>query len=509
MYAIFLPSSSFHFFNSSHDFASPFSLPQFLLHHFLFVLQIMIIMFSTMAMQEASPATAPSAQVVGNAFVEQYYHILHQSPNLVYRFYQDSSFLSRSDSSGVMTTVTTTKAINEKIISLNYEDYTAEIKTADAQESYEKGVIVLVTGCLTGKDNVRRKFSQTFFLAPQDKGYYVLNDVFRYIEENETPQLNSTPVNVISENVEAIHLPESEGSHAPEHLVADTATSAEGENFNNDADAEVYHPQDEEEGSVIDEEVAEPPTDLSQNDSVSLQDSTSVVQDDAPKKSSYASIVKSNTASGHAYVPRRAARVAPAKSSEQWPTTAKPTPGPEALAPSGDSAPGSSDVHEEAEGHSIYIRNLPFNATVEQLEEVFKKFGPIKHGGIQVRSSKHGFCFGFVEFEELSSVHSALEASPITVGERQAVIEEKRTTTRVSGSGRGRYPSGKGGFRSDGFRGRGKFGGGRGYGRNEFRNQGEFSGRPRSSQRSNQNGGGRGGGRQGVGNRNSTPSTPA
>ncbi|MCH97904.1 putative G3BP-like protein, partial [Trifolium medium] len=61
-----------------------------------------------------------------------------------------------------------------------------------------------------------------------------------------------------------------------------------------------------------------------------------------------------------------------------------------------------------------------------------------------------------------------LQASPITVGERQAVIEEKISTTRVSDGGRGRYPSGRGGFRSEGFRGRGRFGGGRGYGRNEF-----------------------------------------
>lgn len=101
------------------------------------------------------------------------------------------------------------QAINETITSLNYEDYTAEIKTADAQESYEKGVIVLVTGCLTGKDNVRRKFSQTFFLAPQDKGYYVLNDVFRYIEENDAPQLNSASVDITNENSEAVHMRES------------------------------------------------------------------------------------------------------------------------------------------------------------------------------------------------------------------------------------------------------------------------------------------------------------
>ncbi|KAE9602222.1 putative hydrolase [Lupinus albus] len=430
-------------------------------------------------MQEGSPATTPSAQLVGNAFVEQYYQILHQSPNLVHKFYQDSSFLSRTDSNGVMTTVTTMKAINEKITSLNYEDYTAEIKTADAQDSYEKGVIVLVTGCLTGKDNVRKKFSQTFFLAPQDKGYYVLNDIFRYIEDNYIPQLDSASVNVINENAEVVPMPEAEDIHAPEPLVADCAISAEGETLNNGA--EVYHPQDnEDEGSVIDEKGAEPSAVLNQNDAVTIHDSTSPVQDDAPKKS-YASIVKkSNTASGPVHVPRRTVRVADAKSNQQSPAASRSTPEAEALAPSGDSAPGSSDVHEEAEGHSIYIRNLPFNATVEQLEEVFKKNGPIKHGGIQVRSSKHGFCFGFVEFEELSSMHSALEASPITIGERQAVVEEKRTTTRVSSSGRGRYPSGRGGLQSEGFRGRGRFGA-RGYGRNEFRNQGEFSERPKGS----------------------------
>lgn len=46
-----------------------------------------------------------------------------------------------------------------------------------------KGVMVLVTGCLFGKDHMERKFVQTFFLAPQDTGYYVLNDILRYVEE--------------------------------------------------------------------------------------------------------------------------------------------------------------------------------------------------------------------------------------------------------------------------------------------------------------------------------------
>ncbi|KAE8699556.1 putative G3BP-like protein-like isoform X1 [Hibiscus syriacus] len=39
---------------------------------------------------------------VGNAFVNQYYHILHHSPELVHRFYHDSSKLGRPEETGVM-----------------------------------------------------------------------------------------------------------------------------------------------------------------------------------------------------------------------------------------------------------------------------------------------------------------------------------------------------------------------------------------------------------------------
>lgn len=104
------------------------------------------------------------------------------------------------------------QAINDRILSLNYEDYTAEIKTADAQDSYEKGVIVLVTGCLTGKDNVKKKFTQTFFLAPQDKGgYFVLNDVFRFVEENESLENNSD--SVVNETAPTANVAEAPGCY--------------------------------------------------------------------------------------------------------------------------------------------------------------------------------------------------------------------------------------------------------------------------------------------------------
>ena len=58
--------------------------------------------------------------------------------------------------------VSLNQAINKKIISLDCGNCKAEIKTVDVQEPYKGGLIIFVTGCLTGKDSVRRKFAETF-----------------------------------------------------------------------------------------------------------------------------------------------------------------------------------------------------------------------------------------------------------------------------------------------------------------------------------------------------------
>ncbi|RWR72872.1 putative G3BP-like protein [Cinnamomum micranthum f. kanehirae] len=235
-------------------------------------------------------ATTPAAQEVCNAFVEQYYHFLHQSPELVYRFYEDSSMLSRPELNGVMTSVTTMQAIKEMILSLNYKNVKAEVMTADAQESYKGGLIVLVTGFLTGTDNVRRKFTQSFFLAPQEKGYFVLNDVFRYSDENETPEMNPTLVDGRSENVPATPLapdPELEPSQAIDRAVMDPGTPSEEVIDNGE---EVCDPSDNEEGSVVEEvEVEQPAVHSSQNEEQPVVEMTPLVQEDASKKS-FASI---------------------------------------------------------------------------------------------------------------------------------------------------------------------------------------------------------------------------
>ncbi|PIN02276.1 RasGAP SH3 binding protein rasputin [Handroanthus impetiginosus] len=426
-----------------------------------------------MATQTASPPPAPSAQVVGNAFVEQYYHILHHSPELVHRFYDVTSVLSRPDPNGLMTTVTTMESINDKICSWDYKDYKAEIKTADAQDSFKGGVIVLVTGCLTGKDNLRRKFTQTFFLAPQDKGYYVLNDVFRYVEEGE-PDINSG----VSARVD--DAPSSTSTHDPEppRVVDPPKPDHETSHLEEIDITDKKHSDqaiDERPESHDRDIVVEAESHLNENHaSEGAESATSASQEDAPKKS-YAYIVSSQTKEGptRIYVPTNMARVASAKTENQSVNQAAGALGSEAHI----DALESNDAQDEVEGYSIYIRNLPLNATVDQLEAEFKKFGPIKKNGVQVRSNKQqGYCFGFVEFREFSSMQSAIKASPITIGNRQATVEIKRTTTRV-GSGSSRFTSSRGGFRSDNYRGGGNFTGGRTYVRTDsFRGRGNFSG---------------------------------
>ena len=64
-----------------------------------------------------------------------------------------------------------------------------EIKTVDSQESQSNGVLVLVGGSVTFKNNETvHTFSQSFFLAPQENGYFVLNDIFKLVAEEPHDQ---------------------------------------------------------------------------------------------------------------------------------------------------------------------------------------------------------------------------------------------------------------------------------------------------------------------------------
>ncbi|KMS97102.1 hypothetical protein BVRB_7g178840 [Beta vulgaris subsp. vulgaris] len=450
----------------------------------------------------ADPAVViiPSPEIVGNAFARQYYSILHTSPALVYRFYQDVSQLGRVGDGGAMGSTTSMDAIDQKIQS--YGSLKADIKFVDAQESYNGGVIVLVTGSMINADDSRRAFTQTFFLAPQDKGFFVLNDIFRYVEDDCLP--NEHQDGGIAPTTPS----QGETVPAQETLVIEESN---GEVYNPLENGEVLVEGDEEEEEPVAEVVDEAP-----NDSQVVVESNVKAVDEAPNESqaikkSYASIVMKDSpvSAPSPNFPKSMPKV----DQQQIPITAAPV----QVAPSsGPDMLDDGNSHEaEGDGNSIFIKNLPGNVTFILVEEAFKRFGPIKSGGIQIRNNK-GFCFGFVEFEVAGAARSAIEASPVAIAGREVVVEEKKSTS-FRGSNRGRFPSGRGGggFKGEGGRGRGSFAGGRGYGRgesnrNDFGNRGGgrgYQNRSDGFQRSDQTGNGagrvnRGGG---SGNGNSRP----
>ncbi|XP_020100715.1 ras GTPase-activating protein-binding protein 2-like isoform X1 [Ananas comosus] len=440
-----------------------------------------------MALQAATSVPQPPPQVIGSAFVQQYYHILHQSPESVYKFYQDTSMLSRSDADGVMTSVTTMQAINEKILSLDFHNCFTEIETADSQLSYMNGVFIVVTGTLIGTDNVKRKFTQSFFLAPQQTGgYFVLNDVFRFIKADYLGGINQLVVNESENNgADGALTPEPEPTPATEHDIEVNPVSKGIADLGD----EVVNPSEDSDFSGVENgNDVDPPVQVTPGDAQEAsQAAATVSQENVPKKS-YASIVKvmkGSPSPAPIYVPVTKPNTLGPNPEKPRVVPTTPANAPETTVPNDNSAPENNESHD-VEGYSVYIRNLPLNATAEQVEEEFKKFGTIKPGGVQVRNHKiERFCFGFVEFESLKSMQDAIEASPVLFGGRQVYVEEKKTTTRVvngvvthsgNSSGRGRYPAGRGGFRNDSYRGgRGASvgnGNGGNYKRGEFRNRG-------------------------------------
>ncbi|CAN1838800.1 Nuclear transport factor 2 [Linum perenne] len=449
--------------------------------------------------------SVPNAQLVGNAFVEQYYNMLSRAPENVHKFYQDSSVMSRPGFDGSMSSVSTMSGINDLIVALEYKNCEVQILTADAQKSFGEGVIVLVTGFLTGKDEIRRKFTELFFLAPQEgHGFFVLNDVLRYVDEEESVdvEVSDAAAADVAAPVAPV-IPEPEPTPVTNHSVVEQAPEVAIQP-DNKANLQL------ENGDIAIAEKDFIPEMLQSNaatPAVATQEEEQQVsetvppssQEDAPKKS-YASIVRYNSAHALNFKaqPFKAKPVTRAPAPAPAPAPAAPT----SEAPAPRPARNSS-VENAVKGHSIFVANLPMDATAEQLIETFGKFGPIKPTGVQVRSYKQEKnCFGFVEFETAEALENALQVPTIMIGNREAHIEKKK----AGGEG-GKFQPRRGGFRNDGFRGgRGggsySGGGGRGggtYVKTEF--DGNYAGQARGGASGGRNGekvyqhrGGRGGG---------------
>ncbi|CAN0897677.1 Nuclear transport factor 2 [Linum grandiflorum] len=392
------------------------------------------------------PGTVSAIQV-GSYFVAQYYQVLQQTPDRVHQFYSDSSTMIRVDGD-VSETATTMLHIHNIIMSLNFA--AIEIKTINSIESWNGGVLVMVSGSVKTKDfSGRKKFVHTFFLAPQETGYFVLNDIFQFIDTEVVYQ--QQPTSTASENIYQQHAAPSvndhmyQEHHAPIFVilllpVSDYGFEEEARDYVNsvhidDTPVDKYslpehqHQQEFESDIAVQETFTEEVPSFEGAVDVVHEPLTSAVEEpiEEPSKKTWASIVK--VAKG-----------------PQAPVVAQP--------PVTKSVPASSDwnhvsvpvAQQSDAGFSVHPE--PANDVAEdgfeddaEIEQEFRNFGRISPDGVFVRNRKDviGVCYAFVEFEDLVSVQNAIKSSPIQLAGRTVYIEERRPTGGIASRGGSTY----------------------------------------------------------------------
>uniref|UniRef100_A0A1J3JX59 Putative G3BP-like protein n=1 Tax=Noccaea caerulescens TaxID=107243 RepID=A0A1J3JX59_NOCCA len=373
---------------------------------------------------ESSAPPSVDPQILGKLFVQQYYNHLFESPSDVHKFYLEDSVLGRPGLDGEMVSVKSLKAINDQIMSFDHQYSKIHILSVDSQPSLNSGVVTLVAGVMIGKDGGSKKFTQTFFLVPHERSYFVRNDVFRYmssdfvepqdtIEVEERPEPTAEPAN---ENVEAVQ-----------------------------AKTRVTKPQEDAKPKAVNGNSNVPKA------------AEEKPQEDAPKRSFAAVIVQSAAQNGSPFNGKASpAKPKPVEKPRVAPKPKAPAPAPAPAPVPEHSSAETKTIEQPGQGSTIFVANLPMDATPEQLYETFKGFGAIRKGGIQVRSyTEKRNCFGFVAFESSEAIKSVFQAhkeSPIIIGNRRASIEEKRGNTNQNGARNNGYNRNENGHRNDGHR---------------------------------------------------------
>jgi len=103
---------------------------------------------------------------------------------------------------------------------------------------------------------------------------------------------------------------------------------------------------------------------------------------------------------------------------------------------------------------NIYVGNLSYRATEEQLREAFGQYGQVSQVSIIMdRETGRSRGFAFVEMPNSQEAQSAIEnLNQQEVAGRRVTVNEARPREERSGGGRGGYRGGSGGGASGGGR---------------------------------------------------------
>ncbi|KAK3379503.1 hypothetical protein B0T24DRAFT_612075, partial [Lasiosphaeria ovina] len=168
-------------------------------------------------------------------------------------------------------------AIQERIKNLDFQDCKVRISNVDSQGSAEN-IVIQVIGEVSNKAGEPKKFVQTFVLAQQPSGYFVLNDILRYInedveEEAEEATLEAAPATEAPAVVEPAVEAKSE-TPAPEEVPAVKESTA--------LDADAVDQKLEEASSTVNETASEAAADVPAVEAAPEVQEASAAKDEVP-----------------------------------------------------------------------------------------------------------------------------------------------------------------------------------------------------------------------------------
>lgn len=137
-------------------------------------------------------ATSPShyrlnVADVAAQFSLQYYNAMSCQPEGLHAFYGKQSHLVHSVEEDLEAPICSTlDSIHSRLVEMNYQGARIVVESIDAQPSMNGGIFVQTTGNMRMKTGGFRNFVQSFFLAEQPNGYFVLNDVLRFKENSQS-----------------------------------------------------------------------------------------------------------------------------------------------------------------------------------------------------------------------------------------------------------------------------------------------------------------------------------
>lgn len=278
------------------------------------------------------------------------------------------------------------------------------VSNVDSMSSANGGIVIQVLGEMSNRGEVWRKFAQTFFLAEQPNGYYVLNDIFRFLKDEDATDADAEAAAPISASASAAK--EAEASVAQSNVPDEKPTGVP---------------------TAVQEATAEPPQPQPQEQPQSKPQPS---QPSANAKAAAASTAPSAPKTWANLAARNAnhwgARTVETRAASESP---KPTPANASAKPA--AAPKPSKPAATAQ---VFVKNVSNGVSQDALKASLEShFGPTKE--CQVNGAKG---IAFVEFTSADAARRALSAGSAKVHEHNVVIEPRRTNERGSGSGRGR-----------------------------------------------------------------------